>query len=411
MKIWIKYLAGILVGAAAGLFIPFNETILEKAPFIIELITNICLYLFIPYIFFSVPVAVCQLRRDKKFLNICLRTILYTLVLGLIAVLLGIGISLLFSPGRIPIVLQEQVEINFFNTESFLLQITGDGNLFNFFIFPKTAFLPLLLLALILGYHFHFDKEQAEPAYNFFDSLSRILYHINSGLTEIYTFILPFFSAYTLIQIRNIPDISIYRKLLFNTGTAAIIYLFLILPALLYFGTGKKRNPYRFLYSIFAPLMTGFLSGNHYICYNPLSRHIKENLGIPRKTSTVSLPFSLLFSRAGTAMISGISMLIILKSYSSLEITPFQILWVITFSFLISFILFNHSGQSLLISLATLSLYYGRGLEDSFLLLFPVIPLLTGIAVVLDAATGAFILFLSAHKTGVIEEEITARFI
>ncbi len=67
------------------------------------------------------------------------------------------------------------------------------------------------------------------------------------------------------------------------------------------------------------------------------SRLSRENLGVPRKVGAVTLPLFAMFGRAGTALTSTIAFFIILKSYSSLEISLEQVLWTIFFAFVPQF--------------------------------------------------------------------------
>jgi aerobic C4-dicarboxylate transport protein len=87
-------------------------------------------------------------------------------------------------------------------------------------------------------------------------------------------------------------------------------------------------------------------------------------------------------------------MLTILKSYSSLELTAFQIFWVIGISILVSFILFSQSYMGIYTALITACTLYGRGLQDGYVLILPVLPFLLLIAGLLDASNTAYLTLL-----------------
>lgn len=84
-------------------------------------------------------------------------------------------------------------------------------------------------------------------------------------------------------------------------------------------------------------------------------------------------------------------MLTILKSYSSLELTAFQVFWVIGISLLVSYTLFAQSYLGIYTALITACTLYGRGLTDGYVLILPVLPVLVLIAGLLDAVNSAFL--------------------
>jgi Na+/H+-dicarboxylate symporter len=142
--------------------------------------------------------------------------------------------------------------------------------------------------------------------------------------------------------------------------------------------------------------------------YGNLTRHLKENLNIPRHSAALLAPAFLMFARAGTAMITSICMLSIIRSYSSLEITLFQASWTAVFSFLVSFALPATPDRGLTASLIMLGALYGRGLSDGWLILVPALPLIAMLSAVLDTAAAALILLLINRKAGLEEADSAA---
>jgi len=127
-------------------------------------------------------------------------------------------------------------------------------------------------------------------------------------------------------------------------------------------------------------------------------------LGIRRHTAAVAAPFSVMFARAGTALLTAFCMLTVIRSYSSLEITVFQAAWTALFAFLVSFALPATPAGGLTAALLMIASLYGRGLDDGWLILAPILPLLGMLATVLDAATAAVLIVLVNRHTGLDEE-------
>jgi Na+/H+-dicarboxylate symporter len=187
--------------------------------------------------------------------------------------------------------------------------------------------------------------------------------------------------------------------LLINTG----IILFGIYPALLYL-FGKRENPYKWLYAVIGPAITAFLSRDVYFTLASLTKHGKESLGIPRRIGSATFPFFAMFGRAGTAMVTAVSFVVILTSYSSLGITFAQFLWVLIFSFLFSFTLAIVPGMGVFVALSSMCALYGRGIEEGYLILGAVMPILISFGVLLDVITSAFASLLIAKHEDVHEQ-------
>ncbi len=101
MKLWISSVLAILTGTLAALFIPFGDsaqTILLKYS---GLAVNIGRYIIFPLVFFSLAIAVCKLRREKSLFRTMMFTAAYMISATFLLVLIGVIITLIFSPTRI----------------------------------------------------------------------------------------------------------------------------------------------------------------------------------------------------------------------------------------------------------------------------------------------------------------------
>jgi hypothetical protein len=98
-------------------------------------------------------------------------------------------------------------------------------------------------------------------------------------------------------------------------------------------------------------------------------------------------------------MITAMSFIVILRSYSSLEIGFLHVLWIIAASFGISFLLGSVPGMGSLVGIAMLSGMYGRGMEEHFLILRPVSLILISLGALLDTVCASFVTTLVADST------------
>lgn len=401
MKVWIKLLAGTIIGLLLGLFLPIKEPGYEVVSYLSGLVINIGRYAIFPFIFFSLAIGTFELKTEKRVLKTYGRAILYMVASTAVLSLVGALSVLLMSPDRIPIVIEEELVFNRPGIKEIFQQIFP-RNLFNVFGNDGAFLLPLCFLSFFLGLNFTFDRLVTRPAVQFFDSMARIFYHINTFVLEILGIGMIALSAFLVQQSVGAPEIGLHKQLLLVLSIDTVLILFGIYPGLLFLLT-EKKNPYRWLYAILAPAIAGLVSGDCYFSLGFSIRNGKENLGIPRKTGSATFPLFALFGRAGTALVSSVSFIVIINSYSSLGITALDLFWVILFSFLVSFTLGGVPGGGAFVALSSLCALYGGGYEEGYLILKPVAPLLVSIAVLLDVATASFASMLVARHEKVQE--------
>ena len=394
MKIWIKLLAGGIIGALLAYFLP-DTSAEDIYSYLTELIINIGRYAIYPLVFFSVAVGTFELRQEKKVLKVLGRTMLYLAGAGILLSIIGAGSVLLMSPERIPIIIEEEITFSTPTLKQILLQLFP-RNYFKVFTESGNHLLPLFFLSFFLGLNFTFDRLMTRPAVQFFDSMSRIFYHINSFVLEVMGLGMIALTAFLVTQILSIPELQLYSELIIVLGIDSAVVLFIIYPIFLYL-LGGKKNPFRWLYAVLAPLFGGLVSGDSYFSLGFMMRNGKENLGIPRSIGSISLPIFALFGRAGTALVSGASFILILTSYSSLGITIPDFLWVVLYTFLLSFTLGSVPGLGAFVALSMLCTLYGSGYEEGYLILKPIAPILISIAVLLDVASASFSSMLIAR--------------
>jgi len=406
MKIWIKLLAGSIIGLLLGLFLPTRESVYEAFSYLSNLFLNIGRYAIFPLVFFALAVGTFELRSEKKALRVYGRTLLYMIAAAALLSLIGAISVLIMAPDRIPIVIEEELAFDRPDIKKILLQVFP-GNLFEVFGQNGGYLLPVYFLAFFLGLNFTFDRLVTRPAVQFFDSMARIFYHINTFMVETLGVGMIALSAFLVQQAVGAPEIGLYRQLLLVLAIDTVLVLFGLYPGLLYLLL-EKKNPYRLLYATLGPAIAGFVSGDAYFSLGFLIRNGKENLGVPRKVGSTTFPLFALFGKAGTAMVSAVSFIIIINSYSSLGITVLDFFWVVLFSFLVSFTLGGVPGAGAFVALSTLCAAYGGGYEEGYLILAPVAAILVSVAVLLDVTTASFASLLVARHEK-MQDEVNTR--
>jgi aerobic C4-dicarboxylate transport protein len=396
MKIWIKLLIGSLIGLAAGFILPVSaQGFLDS---LTGLLIGIGRYALFPFIFFSLGVGTSELRQEKRLLRVYASVFKYLVLSAALLIVIGTFSVLVFPPERVPITIE---------TEHPFAAVSVLGGLSA--IFPRNAFavffgsgdflLPLMVLAFLLGLNLDFDRQLTRPVVQLFDSFSRIFYHLNSLIVELFAVALIAIAAARVSHLSH-ADLGMYKQIIIILAVDAGVVAFGVFPGALYL-LGVRQNPYRWLYASLGPAITGLFTGDQYVTLGVMSKHGKESLGVPRMVGSAVYPLFAVLGRAGTAMVCTVSFILILRSYSSLEITFLQTLWVMLFAFVVSFLLGAVPGNAAFYGIFMLCNLYAKGLQEGYLILKTIAPLLVSFGAFIDVLSSAFVSLLVAREEDV----------
>jgi aerobic C4-dicarboxylate transport protein len=406
MKIWIKLLVGSVLGVIAGIFIPAQAQGFFDS--LAGLLVGIGRYVLFPFVFFSLGIGTSELRQEKRLARVYLSSLKYLALSAGLLVLIGTLSVLVFPPERIPITVEAEKA---FASVSVMdgLRAIFPRNLFSVFWGSGDFLLPLIVLAFLLGVNMDFDRQLTRPIVQIFDSLSRIFYHLNSLVVELFGLAMIVITAAWMMRISH-ADLGMYKQILIILAVDVGIVVFGVFPGCLYL-LGVKENPYRWLYAAMGPAIAGLFTGDAYLSLGVLSKHGKESLGVPRMVGSAVYPLFAVLGRAGTAMVASVSFILILRSYSSLEITFLQTLWVMLFSFIVSFVLGAVPGNGAFFSIFMLCGIYAKGLQEGYLILLTIAPLLVSLGAFVDVVASALVSLLIAREENVWTEVETESFI
>jgi Na+/H+-dicarboxylate symporter len=406
MRIWIKLLIGSLVGLVAGFFIPAQAQGFFDS--LTGLLVGVGRYAIFPFIFFSLGIGTSELRQEKRLLRVYLSAFKYLALSAAVLIVIGTLSVLVFPPDRIPITIEAEKAFVPVGVMQGLIALFP-RNLFAVFFANGDFLLPIMVLAFLLGVNMDFDRQLTRPIVQIFDSLSRIFYHLNSLVVELFAIAFIVIAATRVSHLTHV-DLGMYKQLIIILAVDVVLVAFGVFPGALYL-LGIKENPYRWLYASIGPAIAALFSGDHYLSLGFLTKHGKESLGVPRMVGSAVYPLFSVLGRAGTAMVSSISFILILRSYSSLEITFFQTLWVMFFSFIVSFVLGAAPGNGAFFSIFMLCSIYARGLQEGYLIVRNIAPLLVSFGAFIDLLCASFVSLLIAREENVWTEVETENFI
>ena len=404
MKIWMKYLVGAVLGVAIALVVPIDDVSLRGTlAFLAELSIRIGRYALIPLILFSLPVAVFELNEDKEFWRLLGRSLLLILVSVACFTIIGVVTTTACKPSRIPLLSDAGSAAATPGIKDLLLAVFP-SSFFKVFTDSGDFLLPVYFLAILLGFAFSYDKIATKPVVSFFDSLSRIFYQINSFFAEFLGVLVIAVTAFNVLGLRMAVKSEIYRPLLIVIGAEVLAVTFIVIPAVLYFACGRK-HPYRWLYAFAAPALAALVSGDVYFPLGSITKHAKESLGIRRRANSVVLPLTVIFGRAGTALVTASAFIAVLSSYSSLGISVGSLLWILAVAPLLTLLLGAAPGSGAMTALVALCAFYGKGFENGYLIILPIAFPLISAGAFLDMLWSGCMTLMLARDSGQMQEK------
>jgi aerobic C4-dicarboxylate transport protein len=409
MKNWIKFLIGIGIGIIIALFIPEGEAGLKTTGDIALICVQIGKYTVFPLVFFSFIVATFELRIEKKLLLIFRKFFLYLLCLtaglALIGTLSGLFLPVLKLPGPGPAA--PAVEGTPF-LEVLKKQVFPD-NLLAVFTQAGFSLFPLILLAFLVGLNLDYEKQFTRPVVQFADGMSRIMYHINSLVVEVFWIGLIAVSTARVVLFKNLKGGDAYLPLFIAITIDVLLAVFLILPVFLYY-LNNRKNPFHWLYASLGPALAALFTGDSYLALGMLIKHGRENMAVPRKIGTTVYTLGSIFSRAGTAMVAAVCFILLRKAALGAAIPVLEYVWIFFGSIVISVFVsivsapFPQTGVYAAIAFLCLTYLQPNMPSDKYLDLGQIAPILLGAAALVDVLVSSLIGFRVTQEMDFKEE-------
>lgn len=403
MKVWIKYLIGTVLGLLAAVILPLNiPSVNSFVSAASELAVRFGRYAVLPFLVFSVSMAFFNLRINRQISKTALWT-LFTVIGGtLVLVLLGLITILIFKLPRIPITGEKMSKI----------PVLDIKNLF-MLVFPYSGFdalkeggylLPAFVFSAFAGAGCASDTNASKPVIQVLESIANLCHTIMTFFVEWLSIGMIAIVCYWVFQAKIVFESSTFLPLFIMLLTDFILLAGIIYPLILRFFC-KDLRPFHVLYASICPILTSFFSSDSNISMLVAARHGKESLGIQNEVNNFAFPIFSIFSRGGTALVTSICFVTILRSYTDLGFTFSDVLWIFITSFSISFVLGAIPQGGSFVALITICTMYGRGFGEGYLLLRPAVPVICSFAAAFDVLTWITGSYIVAVKTRFIEHQ------
>lgn len=408
MKIWLKY----LIGCALGIFMALlmqgtNESAAVVINYLCDFSIRAGRYALLPLLFFTMTVAVFELRVNKSLFKTAVLTICFSVISTAILTIIGALSVIIAKPPRLPIAIEEVAQLYTLDVFSNILKLVPLSN-FDSFLDGKFL-LPLLVFAGFAGAGAAADRSGSKPMLTLFDSVARVSYAVICFFIDMMAVGLVAVSCVWFFSFKEVIGNPSFRFLILLVSIDVVLVVLILYPLVMRLCLHEK-HPYRVIFASVASVITAFFSGDYNLTLGVSLRHARESLGIDTKISSVCMPVFSVFARGGAALIMSASFLVILKSYSDLGIWQ-DIPWILGTAFVISFLLGSMPTQSAFIGLAVMCTLYGSGFENGYLIIKAAAFFLCSAAAVIDAVTSIVGSYFIASQQNMVQHKEVKNYI
>lgn len=389
MKKWTINLLAILVGFTAAVFLLDNQSLQILFMRVSTMFISLIPYVTYGMLFFLTTAGVASLNLQ----HLTRKTISYAAVWVIIIVLMvmvtgGFFAYLMPIPDLDAFISSNAPSagsVSSFEGSSATITAALSGTLFDPFYRSSGLLLPVIGAALVLGYGITPVKEVIRPAYSIMNSFSEVCYTLFNGIGHLMNVGLAFMSGLLLSRLAGIHDWGLLTQFFIFLSLAVLIFILLILPVLLVILTKEKR-PYSLIFGLASPILLAFWSGTSSYALPMTLQHIRLNLGIAKRITSVSLPVITLIGRSGSALISCFVLIAFQTELLGATLSAITILMTLLSCILFSLAAYAFPGFEILFictgTAGMLGLPILDGTLPSFLLILN--PLLQGLGAVLD---------------------------
>lgn len=174
MKIWLKYLIGIVLGITFALVAGAENTLFVQASeFLSKAAIQFGRYALYPAVFFGFTLSIFELRENRSLFKLALITSLIICAAALLLSFIGLLSVIIHTPTRIPIFVESISDIQALGIKELLLQLLPSSSFEA--VINGTYILPLCIFGGFAGAGCAVDKNIAKPTITLIDFLHGFL--------------------------------------------------------------------------------------------------------------------------------------------------------------------------------------------------------------------------------------------
>lgn len=306
-----------MAGATAYTF-SSSTPLLKMMSAATSFLTGVAALLFLVVSFVTIASGTASLRKNRLGGRTVRITIFWavvtTLILSILGVILANGIPQIFPVSSSAGGNYTEVLSSFTSSTDAL----DSGSIIGKF------FLPLVFAAFILGAALTPSSDVIRPAYTVMNSFSEAVYRIQRTAAYFGAFYVYVAGTAFFLNIWQEKTAFVSPKPFVALALSVLLVIMVVLPLLYAIFTGFRKNPYGVVGRGLAGLLTAFLSSNIYASSLMGESLSRSNMGIQKRISSTATPLSILIARGGTAFVSTLTTVTLLKTLGA-EISTFAL--------------------------------------------------------------------------------------
>ena len=306
-----------MAGATAYTF-SSSTPLLKMMSAATSFLTGVAALLFLVVSFVTIASGTASLRKNRLGGRTVRITIFWavvtTLILSVLGVILANGIPQIFPVSSSAGGNYTEVLSSFTSS----IDALDSGSIIGKF------FLPLVFAAFILGAALTPSSDVIRPAYTVMNSFSEAVYRIQRTAAYFGAFYVYVAGTAFFLNIWQEKTAFVSPKPFVALALSVLLVIMVVLPLLYAIFTGFRKNPYGVVGRGLAGLLTAFLSSNIYASSLMGESLSRSNMGIQKRISSTATPLSILIARGGTAFVSTLTTVTLLKTLGA-EISTFAL--------------------------------------------------------------------------------------
>ena len=244
-------------------------------------------------------------------------------------------------------------------------------------------FLPLVFAAFILGAALTPSSDVIRPAYTVMNSFSEAVYRIQRTAAYFGAFYVYVAGTAFFLNIWQEKTAFVSPEPFVALALSVLLVIMVVLPLLYAIFTGFRKNPYGVVGRGLAGLLTAFLSSNIYASSLMGESLSRSNMGIQKRISSTATPLSILIARGGTAFVSTLTTVTLLKTLGA-EISTFAlVILALTISGLSLFSSFFPGVEIAVVSVFAIR-FLNINVYGAEAAIVALLPILNGFAIMID---------------------------
>lgn len=331
LKLHWQILIALVLAVGAGLVTAEDSrimgvSVLETYDFIGKLFLNALKMIIVPLIVSSIIVGIVGIGNRPGIGRLGGKTILYYATTSLLAILIGLAMVNLTTPGVVDGQPAKDIIGLTGDTADITQKISGKGagDIVDIFLrmvpinvidaaTDNGQMLGIIFFSLLFGYFIsRIDEPNAESQYNFWNGAFQVMMKI----TDLIMKFAPIGVFALVAKVVTVTGLDAFRPLLvffFTVLGALAIHLFVAIPLLLKFVGGV--NPWWHIRAMSPALLTAF-STNSSSATLPLTMEcVERNAGVSNRTSSFVLPLGATVNMDGTALYECVAAMFIAQAY------------------------------------------------------------------------------------------------